>query len=106
MVVRLRLPEKLARTLVEEELPVLDRPLRFVVTRGARGAVRATDLQTLQERLDLPFTEQERRADDSSNRGREERASSSPKRRGTHGARREEIARGGHRGKPHKRRRR
>ncbi|HEY7395486.1 MAG TPA: DEAD/DEAH box helicase, partial [Gemmatimonadaceae bacterium] len=40
-VARLRLPEKLARTLVEEELPVLDRPLRFIVTRGARGAARA-----------------------------------------------------------------
>ncbi len=106
LVVRLRLPEKLARTLVEEELPVLDRPLRFVVTRGARGAVRATDLRTLQERLDLPFTDEERRGDDASNRGREERTSSSPKRRGAHGARREEMTRGGHRGKPHKRRRR
>lgn len=59
-VVRLRLPEKLARTLVEEELPVLDRPMRFVVGRGARGAVRAADLHTLQERLDLPFGDEER----------------------------------------------
>ena len=29
-------------TLVEEELPVLDRPLRFVVNRGRRGNLRAT----------------------------------------------------------------
>ncbi|HEY0928625.1 MAG TPA: DEAD/DEAH box helicase, partial [Gemmatimonas sp.] len=63
-VARLRLPEKLARTLVQEELPTLDRDLRFIVVRGARGAVRAADLLTLQERLDLPFTDEERAARD------------------------------------------
>lgn len=59
-VARLRLPEKLARTLVDEELPTLDRPVRFLVTRGARGAVRASTLLELQDRLDEPFTEDER----------------------------------------------
>lgn len=59
-VVRLRLPEKMARTLVEEELPTMDRALRFVVPRGQRGSVRAADLLTLQERLDDPFTDEER----------------------------------------------
>jgi ATP-dependent helicase HrpA len=58
-VARLNLPEKLARTMSEEELPVLDRPLRFIVTRGARGAARANDLDALREELDRPFTEQE-----------------------------------------------
>ena len=58
-VARLRLPEKLARTLAEVELPKLDRPLRFVVTRGARGAARAATLEALQEELERPFTEQE-----------------------------------------------
>ncbi len=58
-VARLRLPEKLARTLSHEELPVLDRPLRFIVTRGARGAARANTLDELQEELDRPFTEKE-----------------------------------------------
>lgn len=58
-VARLRLPEKLARTLTVEELPKLDRPLRFVVTRGARGAARAATLEALQEELERPFTEQE-----------------------------------------------
>ena len=58
-VARLRLPEKLARTLAESELPVLDRPLRFVVTRGARGAARASTLDVLQEELDRPFTDEE-----------------------------------------------
>jgi hypothetical protein len=58
-VARLRLPEKLARTLAESELPTLDRPLRFVVTRGARGAARAASLDALQEELERPFTEQE-----------------------------------------------
>ena len=42
----------MARTLTEEELPALDRPLRFVVTRGARGAARGDTLGELQEELD------------------------------------------------------
>ncbi|HEX8824337.1 MAG TPA: DEAD/DEAH box helicase [Archangium sp.] len=54
-VVRLNLPEKLARTLVEEELPLFDRPVRFVVGRGRRGAVRADTLLELQEQLDQPW---------------------------------------------------
>jgi ATP-dependent helicase HrpA len=58
-VARLRLPEKLARTLAPEELPNLDRPLRFIVTRGVRGAARANTLAELQEELDRPFTERE-----------------------------------------------
>jgi ATP-dependent helicase HrpA len=58
-VARLRLPEKLARTLNDEELPKLDRPLRFIVSRGARGAARAKTLDELQEELDRPFTEKE-----------------------------------------------
>jgi hypothetical protein len=58
-VAQLRLPEKLARTLVDEELPSLDRPLRFVVTRGARGAARGATLGELQTELDRPFTQQE-----------------------------------------------
>ncbi|HEY5062953.1 MAG TPA: DEAD/DEAH box helicase, partial [Gemmatimonadaceae bacterium] len=58
-VARLRLPEKLARTLSEQELPVLDRPLRFIVTRGARGAARGDTLAELQAELDRPFTEKE-----------------------------------------------
>jgi hypothetical protein len=58
-VARLRLPEKLARSLTESELPALDRPLRFVVTRGARGAARASTLDALQEELERPFTEEE-----------------------------------------------
>ena len=68
-VARLRLPEKLARTLVPEELPVLDRALRFVVPRGQRGAVRADDLLALQDKLDLPFTDEERAAHDARVRG-------------------------------------
>ena len=55
-VARLNLPEKLARTLNEEELPELDRPLRFIVTRGSRGAVRATTLEELQDLLEGPWT--------------------------------------------------
>jgi ATP-dependent helicase HrpA len=58
-IARLRLPEKLARTLSEGELPTLDRPLRFLVTRGARGAARAETLEALQEELERPFTEDE-----------------------------------------------
>jgi hypothetical protein len=58
-VARLRLPEKIARTLSETELPVLDRPLRFVVPRGQRGSVRAATLDALQEQLDQPWTDEE-----------------------------------------------
>ena len=65
-VVRLRLPEKLARTLAPEELPVLDRPLRFMVPRGQRGSVRADDLRTLQEKLDDPYTDFEKTRRDES----------------------------------------
>src|SRR5450432_633258 len=54
-VARLRLPEKMARTLHESELPALDRPLRFAVHRGARGSLRAATLEELQELLDRPW---------------------------------------------------
>ena len=59
-VIRLRLSEKLARTISAGELPVLDRPLRFVVSRGQRGSVRASTLDELMEKLDAPFTDDER----------------------------------------------
>lgn len=58
-VARLQMPEKLARNLVAEELPVLDRPLRFVVTRGARGTVRADSLHEVQDQLSRPLTTDE-----------------------------------------------
>ena len=65
-VARLRLPEKIARTLSEGEIPRLDRPIRFVVLRGQRGAVRADTLEELQERLAQPWSpdEVEESADD------------------------------------------
>ncbi|HEY8310831.1 MAG TPA: DEAD/DEAH box helicase, partial [Gemmatimonadaceae bacterium] len=67
-VARLRLPEKIARTVTESELPVLDRPMRFTVVRGQRGAVRADTLDELQELLDRPWSAdeiaQERKRDD------------------------------------------
>ncbi|HEX8552473.1 MAG TPA: hypothetical protein VF681_13070 [Abditibacteriaceae bacterium] len=55
-VARLRLPEKLARGLRENDLPTLDRPLRFVVTRGQRGAVQAKTLRELHDLLEGPWT--------------------------------------------------
>lgn len=58
-VARLRLPEKLARTLTDAEIPELDRPVRFVVLRGQRGAVRAETLDDLQERLRQPWSPDE-----------------------------------------------
>ena len=58
-IARLRIPEKLARTIAESELPVLDRPLRFVVIRGQRGAVRANTLDELQELLERPWSPDE-----------------------------------------------
>lgn len=58
-VVRLHLPEKVARTLVEEELPTLDRPLRFAIGRGARGTIRADTLEDAQEELSRPWMRDE-----------------------------------------------
>lgn len=58
-VARLRLPEKIARTLSEEEIPTFDRPVRFVVLRGQRGAVRSDTLEDLQERLTQPWSPDE-----------------------------------------------
>jgi ATP-dependent helicase HrpA len=96
-VARLRLPEKLARTLTEAELPQLDRPLRFVVLRGQRGAVRAATLDELQEALEQPWTpqelgdsageeselpEDERRAARMARRGRDEREARDKRGRG------------------------
>jgi len=46
----------MARTLREEELPDFDRPLRFEVSRGARGVVRADSLGELKEKLQGPWT--------------------------------------------------
>ena len=58
-VARLRLPEKIARSLTASEVPRLDRPVRFTVLRGQRGAVRASSVDELQELLDRPWTEEE-----------------------------------------------
>jgi ATP-dependent helicase HrpA len=58
-VARLRVPEKVARSLTAEEVPALDRPVRFVVARGQRGSVRARTLDELQTLLDAPWTEEE-----------------------------------------------
>ena len=38
---------------------MLDRPLRFVVIRGQRGAIRADSLEELQETLDQPWSPDE-----------------------------------------------
>ncbi|MDQ6634124.1 MAG: DEAD/DEAH box helicase [Gemmatimonadota bacterium] len=58
-VARLRLPEKVARSLTDAEVPTLDRPVRFVVYRGQRGSVRARTLDELQTLLDAPWSEEE-----------------------------------------------
>jgi hypothetical protein len=76
-VARLVLPEKLARTLVQEEVPVLDRPVRFLVHRGQRGSVRAGTLEELQELLDRPWSPDEpsrrrQREDDGRRKKREQ----------------------------------
>lgn len=51
-VARLHLKEGQARRLRESDLPVLDRPLRFTVTRGKREAARADSIADLKRRLD------------------------------------------------------
>jgi hypothetical protein len=99
-VARLRLPEKLARTLVTEELPPFDRPYRFVVLRGQRGSARGRTLEELQDALDAPWMPDElatlsdqygqrkggrERSREEYQRGKERRAVIPPKRRGRKG---------------------
>ncbi len=99
-VARLRIPEKLARTLVTEELPPFDRPYRFVVVRGQRGSARGRTLDELQEALDTPWMPDElatlsdqygqrkggrERAREESQRGKERRSVIPPKKRGRKG---------------------
>ena len=80
-VVRLQLPEKVARTLSESELPRFDRPVRFVVHRGRRGAARADTLDALRDELDRPFTDDEIAAlDRSADRKRQDRTREDRKR--------------------------
>ena len=55
-VARLKLPEKLARTLKNEGLPKFDRPFRFAVSRGSRGTLRADNLKELQRELEGAWT--------------------------------------------------
>jgi hypothetical protein len=87
-VARLRLPEKVARTLHESELPALDRPLRFVVTRGQRGAARGSTLEELQEVLERPWTDLEVEREAARPSRREERREKVKRHdRGGHGGR-------------------
>lgn len=53
-VARLRLREGQARRLTEEDLPVLDRPIRFAVVRGAEHPLEAESLDMLQALLRKP----------------------------------------------------
>ncbi|MFN2603379.1 MAG: DEAD/DEAH box helicase [Gemmatimonadaceae bacterium] len=110
-VARLRLPEKIARTLTELEIPRLDRPIRFVVLRGQRGAVRADTLEELQERLAQPWSPdevEESSADRAllSKAERDVRQIASEFRRHRRGGDFRHGARHGQRGKSHGRRRR
>jgi ATP-dependent helicase HrpA len=99
-VARLRLPEKVARTLVEEELPPFDRPYRFIVVRGQRGSARGRTLGELQDALDTPWMPDElasigdeygrrrggrERSRADYQRGKERRAVIPPRRRGRKG---------------------
>jgi hypothetical protein len=105
------LPEKIARTLTEQEVPELDRPVRFVVLRGQRGAVRSDSLEDLQERLAQPYSpdEVEESADDRamlSSAEREVRQIAGEFRRHRRGGRKGERGGGAPRGRPDFRKRR
>jgi hypothetical protein len=57
-VVRLRLKEGQARRLRPDDLPVLDRPVRFTVIRGKRPAIQAASLEDMRRQLtQLPRSE-------------------------------------------------
>jgi len=60
-IVRLRLKEGQARRLRLEDLPIVDRPLRFTVIRGKRPAIQATSIEDMRRQLtELPRTERTR----------------------------------------------
>ncbi len=61
--VRVRLKERTARALLEQELPRLDRPLTFTLMRGKHTAIRAGSLEELRRALNQrPATGPGRRA--------------------------------------------
>jgi hypothetical protein len=72
-VVRLRLPEKLVYAISGEDIPEFDRPIRFVVHRGARGSVRASTLAELKVGLaaKLPAPEETGREGRRDGKGRD-----------------------------------
>jgi uncharacterized membrane protein YgcG len=83
-VARLRLPEKVARSLTDVEVPALDRPVRFVVHRGQRGSVRARTVEELQALLDAPWTDEEvarfnRKRDEQREASRDQRRDRGPR---------------------------
>lgn len=90
-IARLRIPEKIARNVISEEIPQLDRPLRFSVNRGQRGSVRADTLEELQELLDRPWSPAEIESDspyasersERSHRSRRSQRSQGPNRSGS-----------------------
>ncbi len=67
-VARLRLAEKLANQLDEQDVPELDRPVRFIVYRGAQGIVKAETLSELREKLSARETRRDRTSEGESGR--------------------------------------
>ena len=90
-VARLRLPEKLARTITNEDLPQLDRPMQFAVNRAQRKSIRASTLEQLREELARPWSADDMLPDP---HGREEAPIAQ---HDTRGAERQRAT-GGHRG--------
>jgi hypothetical protein len=112
-IARLRLPEKLARHIGEEELPKLDRPIQFAVHRAQRKSIRAATLGELREELARPWSEDDmpeprEREESRPARAREEFKRGDRGRNGRHRSRHEEGGpkRGGGRHRGGSRRRR
>ncbi|HET6779496.1 MAG TPA: helicase-related protein [Gemmatimonadales bacterium] len=78
-VARVRLREGQARRLRQDELPPLDRPLRFAVQRGGHPPIQADTIPALQSALRRSFTAEDedapRSADKGGRRGRGRRGS-------------------------------
>jgi hypothetical protein len=101
-VARLRLPEKIARTLTDAEVPELDRPVRFTVLRGQRGAVRADTLDELQELLERPWSPDEIvEGDAERDESYEPRSHRRPRHERTHGRHSRPDRRPSHGKRPH-----
>ncbi|HWK89600.1 MAG TPA: hypothetical protein VNP72_06375, partial [Longimicrobium sp.] len=81
-IVRARIPQKLLHDIADDDLPVLDRPLHWTVTRGKREAVRAETLEEARRMVGQVSHEQRRPRGDGGGGGGGQPWEDRPRRKG------------------------